>query len=605
MVKVYLKEKRFLKNFLTILFILLVVIVLTIGIVYRVNVGVLEREIKNMYQSSAFNQLAQLEETLNSANLTASRLVIDEKMKLYFTHPNPEELVSGYYSIIESKLDSHVASYIDSIIVYSPKFNRMLHSGIRSAVDSVNGRSLDLDNIEEPWGFVDVSWLDTVRLLEGKNSTYTIRAKNNSWPYYFSVIKKWSTSSHEGAVILNIDLMELHDQILTEEDSLTQIFVVDANQQVILEKNKSALTVPVEQIDVLKSYTPKENVVVLETVGDNSFVYAQVYSEKYDISYVTYTQVNEYYTEIVKVQKNILVSFICAFGVALALAGAYSVKLVKPLQDISNLLGNPSAILAEDGDSYDENIQEIVDQIVAHFQTNKQLREQLDARLTALKNTQMQALQAQINPHFLFNTLNAISLIVENDCGDLHPGVLMLNELSFVLRYSLSNTNCVSIADEIAFLEKYIMIMQHRYGEMDIRISKDKELDQCVIPKLILQPLVENSIHHGLSSYNGARKPTLSITVKRVLHKYSSGKECLSVWIDICDNGMGIEKEKLEKLRNSMEDYSKISEEHIGVSNVSHRLHLLFQKNHEMHIDSQDGCGTKVSIVFPMERIEE
>lgn len=214
------------------------------------------------------------------------------------------------------------------------------------------------------------------------------------------------------------------------------------------------------------------------------------------------------------------------------------------------------------------------------FRAERQLAAQtaslMEARLTALTN--------QINPHFLFNTLNSVSSLIRID-PDRARG--MIYRLSKILRRLLRKTeNFAPLREEISFIDDYLAIEMVRFGDK-LRFQKDIQentLDRLV-PSMILQPIVENSIRHGLSSkVEGG-------TVK--LHTWLEGSR-LHILIE--DDGVGVQESKLATL----------FQQGIGVSNVNERLRVLFGTGYRMSIDSTPGQGTQTLIEIPeLENIAE
>ena len=201
--------------------------------------------------------------------------------------------------------------------------------------------------------------------------------------------------------------------------------------------------------------------------------------------------------------------------------------------------------------------------------------------------------------------MNAIVLLLENDCGNTHPVIMMLSELSYVLRYSLSDTKVVSIREELDFIKEYLAIMGHRYGTIETDIAADECVFDCAVPKLVFQPLVENSIQHGLAPRFGVAESTLGISVQLVSHGYSTGIESPSIHISISDNGVGMDETTLENLQRSLRNYDSVPKEHIGLANVSHRLYLMFHNEQDIRVDSTPGQGTTVHIWIPAKHIDD
>lgn len=201
------------------------------------------------------------------------------------------------------------------------------------------------------------------------------------------------------------------------------------------------------------------------------------------------------------------------------------------------------------------------------------------------KESQLAALSMQINPHFLYNTLNTINLLaIQNDDEETSDLIVDLSEM---LQYTFKSfAEKMPLSEEIGWVSNYLHIMAKRYDnvfrtQMDI----DENLMEALVPKLMLQPLVENSILHGFS--HTRENGLLSITI--------SQKEDQILFL-IKDNGRGMTK---EQLANCM--LLSHPQGHVGLSNVRQRLCLLYGENYQFQIDSSPGEGTQVSILIPLE----
>ncbi|QCX34504.1 histidine kinase [Caloramator sp. E03] len=203
-----------------------------------------------------------------------------------------------------------------------------------------------------------------------------------------------------------------------------------------------------------------------------------------------------------------------------------------------------------------------------------------------LRDTQIKSLQSQINPHFLFNTLNTIARMALIE-GAPKTEDLIYN-LSDLLRYNLKNSgNMVEIETEINNIRKYINIQAIRYGNrISYEINIDPEILDSKIPVMTLQPIVENAIIHGLEEKKEGGK--LIISGKLMFKKY--------ILLEICDNGLGIPEEKLISLLNSSQEYNKIG---LGIHNVDGRIKYYFGNEYGLRIESTVGKGTKVQIRVP------
>jgi two-component system LytT family sensor kinase len=208
---------------------------------------------------------------------------------------------------------------------------------------------------------------------------------------------------------------------------------------------------------------------------------------------------------------------------------------------------------------------------------NTRNEKKLEEQQRLLMQARLQALTSQINPHFLFNTLNSVSSLIRTDPNQAR---VMVVKLSKVLRRLLrKHENFAPLREELSFIEDYLSIEMVRFGEK-LRFEKDVSEDtlEMLVPSMLLQPLVENSIKHGLS--RKVEGGTIRIRTER-----TDGRLRLLVE----DDGVGIPESRLATL----------FERGIGVSNVNERLKVLFGHEYRMSIDSRPGAGTRIHIELP------
>jgi len=208
---------------------------------------------------------------------------------------------------------------------------------------------------------------------------------------------------------------------------------------------------------------------------------------------------------------------------------------------------------------------------------NTRTEAKLEDHQRLLMQARLEALSSQINPHFLFNTLNSISTLIRTNPEQART---MLARLSRILRRRLRNQDHFSpLRDELEFIEDYLSIELVRFGDK-LRVVKDIDpsvLD-VLVPSMLLQPLVENSIRHGLAAK--VEGGTVTLRARR------SGDRLL---IQVEDDGVGIPEAELSGILNTG----------IGVSNVKERLKVLYNQDYRMLIDSQPGRGTRIEIEVP------
>jgi two-component system LytT family sensor kinase len=201
----------------------------------------------------------------------------------------------------------------------------------------------------------------------------------------------------------------------------------------------------------------------------------------------------------------------------------------------------------------------------------------LEEQKRLLTQARLESLSSQINPHFLFNTLNSVSSLIRQNPEQAR---LMIVRLSRIMRGRLRNQDHFApLRDELAFIEDYLSIELVRFGDK-LRVVKhiDPATLDMLVPSMLLQPLIENSIKHGISSKIDGGTVTL---------RTANNNGRLSIEVE--DDGVGIPEADLAGILNKG----------IGVSNVKERLKVLYNQDYRMLIDSQPGRGTRIEIEVP------
>ena len=210
-----------------------------------------------------------------------------------------------------------------------------------------------------------------------------------------------------------------------------------------------------------------------------------------------------------------------------------------------------------------------------------------------MRHAELRLLQEQINPHFLYNTLDTIIWLIEGNATD--KAVEMVVSLSEFFRLVLSKgKEYITIREEELHIRSYLEIQQVRYRDiLDYEIAIDPEIYGCRILKLTLQPLVENSLYHGIK-YKRAKGKVI----------IEGGKDGDLLHFSVRDNGVGMEKEELERLREEISRPCKETKKGFGLANVNERIRMNFGMQYGMEIHSVKGEGTCVNITIPAQRLE-
>lgn len=208
------------------------------------------------------------------------------------------------------------------------------------------------------------------------------------------------------------------------------------------------------------------------------------------------------------------------------------------------------------------------------------------------KQLQIQAYQNQINPHFLYNTFDCIRGVALYKGEEEIAQITMA--LSKVFRFAVKGDNIVTVKEEMDYIREYATIIDYRFmGKIEVDYDIDEDLYQHHVIKLMLQPIVENAVFHGLEQkVDGG---TVEVSVQKW------GDDRMRICVE--DDGCGMSKERLEEIRSNLD--KKMNTRGIGMSNIYQRLLLFYGEDIYFDIDSKEGKGTKVTIIIPEEIREE
>ena len=280
---------------------------------------------------------------------------------------------------------------------------------------------------------------------------------------------------------------------------------------------------------------------------------------------------------------------VCIF-VASVLLMILSQMIMRPLQTLNQAMKQVQSTdfqIHLDNDRTDE-IGELTDSfnyMVDHIRTlvNRVYKEQL-----AQKTAEMEALQAQINPHFLYNSLDSINwMLIDRDQMDISNVVVALGKL---MQYSMNNRiSLVPLLEEYRNAQDYLIIQRNRLEEqLDYELELEEGLEEFCVPKLILQPLIENAIKYGVLA--SMHRCKVHVNTYRLEDQ---------ICITVSDNGAGMTEEQLKICQQLLSGNSD-GHKNIGIRNVARRLQLHFEEQCEFTVSSTIGQGTTISLKLPI-----
>ncbi len=387
----------------------------------------------------------------------------------------------------------------------------------------------------------------------------------------------------------NLKLMERNIRNMSESYLALTAETIEAKRGRNVEKYKEHFDDASELYEYLESYLLSLN------------------SEKFRINTRSYEVLSTSmrYLEIVSITIFIVLGI---FNVLLV--GLVTESMTRPLLELSNVADRVSkgdfAVEVVPVRSKDEvgsvtaafnqmvsSIREYIQRIRESMETERNLKEKELLMEAHLKDAQLKYLQAQINPHFLFNTLNAGAQLAMMEEADKTYDYIQ--NMAAFFRYNIKKDNdVVSLADEIRLVDNYIYILNVRFsGEIHFFKEIDEELLHTKMPSMILQPIVENSVNYGIRDIDWEGRITLSVY-----------RDDNKVCICIADNGAGISQERQnEIMRGEVLTEESVSDSNgVGLKNVMERLHLFYDGENTFELVSEgEGKGTAVYIMVPYE----
>lgn len=288
----------------------------------------------------------------------------------------------------------------------------------------------------------------------------------------------------------------------------------------------------------------------------------------------------------------VIVGMILLFFINLFVSSRVSTpikKLEKSVQEIENMRLDTRISISG---SYEvrhlgKTLQSMVDNM-------KRLMDDIVKEQEGKRISEMDALQSQINPHFLYNTLDSVVWMIENERYE--GAIVMITALAKLFRISLSKgKNIITIGGELQHVENYLIIQNVRYKNKFVyHINVKEELLLCGTIKLIIQPIVENAIYHGMEYMDGEGVIDINVYEKED-----------GLYIDVEDNGPGMQEEMVEEINQGTLRSTREKGSGIGIANVRERIHLYVGQEYGLTVFSEPDEGTLVQVHLPKLTLEE
>ena len=527
--------------------------------------------------SSELKSVADVyDKTFESIENILNFLYANKKTAAFFLSENPYFAEQEYSLGVEEKIKStdSLYDYIDSIYVY---------------IENENGEfflsSKEQNSLVE--NFYDSIWVNKIRSEDREEGVYVYpRSLENNYPFLFTFDKEFYKGKNRCVITVNVDLRELNNFIIPEN---SEKFYIVWDDKIVYNRYIKEMFSEVLEDEVLNKLNNKSNSETLIVKTDNGkYVTSKIKSQNYEWYYAIVNPIGILSSEAASKR---LIVFILIF-VLFILAGIVVFKYVSgiyyPIKQIENLIEGENIFNKKKTSG---EIRRISDKIINFANANDELKKELDKKLYNLKKWQITSLNAQINPHFMFNVLNTIYMQSISDFKSDKKTSSMLLKISKYLRYVLENEeNIADVETEIYYNNIYVDFLMERYEEFkEVKWHISDDIKKYKVLKLCLQPVLENAVYHGIV----CKKDSLGIIEVNGYMEYDA------LVIEIADNGIGMKKETLLQLRNSLNEKT-INSEHIGLYNINKRIKLMYGEKYGIEIESEYNVGTTVKIKFPI-----
>mgnify|MGYP001286644276 CR=1 FL=1 len=583
MIRNYKFRSLFIQTLLLVFFVVIVPFAGMGSIAYMKMNQAMRDEIGNANLSTLFRIRDVIDTIFKQMDHISLELILQSDVEHFLNNKDTNNFQSANYRSIFEKIQMYTRTYdyIDSVYVYSD-INKYIIS---------NRHSTPLDI------FDDSSWHSFVYESIDRNAPYVhLRKRNDIYPYYISFTRPaYFFERKLGAVTSNIDIEELRRFLDKSKLQFDHLYIVDGNGNLMYSHNREEFMMPAAALPYLRHFEPQGQMEATSFVniqGEN-FVQTVVRSNYGQWTYVSLLPLKRYESNIQDLNRFLLLLFLIGAVVVFAVSLLISYKTFSPVRQIMALIEQQDK--AEPAMEWGERKQLNELKVIANsiFQTmdaKKILQKELQLRQELLNKTQTVALQTQINPHFLYNTLEAIKYLAVDLTKGQNQASRAVNDLSDMLRFSLdTNEPLTDLRSEIAHAQCYVNLMNLRYGgRFHVEWEIDEQLLDCRVVKLSLQPLIENAIKHGF-----IKKRKEGLLFIRVT---GTGDHIEMI---VSDNGAGMDEGQLQALNDSLHGTFVLDDKHIGLKNVNQRIKLIYGESYGLEVDSRRDSGTTVRIVIP------
>lgn len=473
----------------------------------------------------------------------------------------------------------YTRSDIDDYHIYLLNQELSVGRGVRD--QHITSSTCDISELEDIYQTcIESPYYHAVFPAENPSSFFT---------YYHTMIRV-KDKNPQALVKIQVDTSFLNKLLLNHSDHGEIFLILDHNGQLIYSSDTDLLPDDTSLCNVMENRRQNGRSNETVTLSDSQYLYVSPDAAAGGLHLISLIPLSYIDLQIGQIQKSF-----CIGGLLIGLATIILINLLihmltNPLHVLSKQMertgsGDFHTVVHTDGSREIIELSQSFNLMVSHI--DELIRRTYLAELSE-KSARLTALESQLNPHFLYNTLQAISTeALLNDQPQINK---MITSLASNLRYTIKSEDLVPLRNEMVYVNNYIYLQKIRMDDnLQVNIRIDPDTEEFLIPKISIQTLVENSIIHGISPATGSIQ--IDISAKRVEN-----------YIHICvrDNGNGIPEEQLSLLYADFERQDKTgSTGGIGLVNLYTRLKLLYPQPATLDIRSKPGKYTEILLVLP------
>jgi len=434
--------------------------------------------------------------------------------------------------------------------------------------------------------------------------------------FYWSELRKFSDTGHEdkniisifrkvpilsnigeakGVVVVNIN-QNYFDSLLSNIPDIEnkKLYILDDRSNIIYQNSNDPYEMYVD-VNQLSSFQEKEKTEI-KKVGNNNFLISITQSGYYGWKYISVIPMDTLMDKLAYVKRISFQVMLVSLLISILLSFIYAYENYRPVKTLIEVISQHEQGKDISNINFKRNneYKYIIYNVINNFIEKNEIKKKLTEEKLLQKETQLYALQSQINPHLLYNVLDTINWEAINLLGvDNNISKTIIN-LADNLRYITNQSNnLVSFAEDLKHLRNFSFIYETLYsGRIKFQFQINYEVMNYYTLKLLIQPLAENAVLHGLADLD--KKGIVKIVIKKVND---------TIRIKVVDNGCGIERDKLNQIRKNISSFDTPDSKSLGLKNVNHRINLHYGEDYGLKILSKQNWGTAVYMTIPAQLI--